>query len=303
MKDRNLIIFVVILIIMIIILFNAIISIVAGKPTKKKVTYVDKTYEKKVEEVRKGNVTGKYDSNDKNSSYYNLEQDGRDLVDKIIDDVVELVNDKRYEDILNLFLYTYRNSYYPNVSDVEEYISSKIPSGVKVEAKNFRVNNGSLYFSLYEVGTDNKALDIKIDNYDDFYNDEFDSYLYFSNIVSIDDTRILYIDKYIRVECNYCVSYPEYTAYVLEIENNKDKDLKIDFQDTKLNDYYFGTERQYDMVTTRYLEIPARKKVRYEMGFKNPKYQPEGIYLKMDVNGEKVEGYMYITAGSEEDDV
>ena len=302
MNDKKLILIFVALIILIIVLFNVVLGMVGGNTKKKKSTYKDKEYVKKVEQVIEGKVTGKYDSNDKNVSFYNLTQQDRDLVDKIIDNVIDMIAQKKTDDINKLLKYNYKSAMFPKPTDLDKFLDNKVPSGDTLVVKDFRVSGSDLYFNIYGEKANKVVLEIKLHDYKDFYSETGEPYIYFSDLMGIDYSRILFNNNSIRIEGSYYIEYKDTISYVVEITNKTNKDMDIDFDGTKLRQYFSANETLYDMVTTRYVTVPAKESIRYEMGFQKMRHMADGIVLNMDINGTKTNTYVYITTGSLDDD-
>ena len=288
MKDNRVIIgAIVVIFIIIIILFNVVMGLVGSKDTKKKAPVVDKEYKKQVEDVEKGKVTGKYETTNTNESYYRLGQEGRDIVDERLDYIMDLLNSKKYEEIYSLLAINYKNAMFPTLDDLKTYID-KLGDDVTFVVNSFEVYDDVLFFDVGKQNVPGKVATFVLYDYEINSGDKFDSdgferrmTLYFSDILSVDKTRFIYYNDLIRIESEYSMEHANSYSLLLNITNKTDKEMKIDFNGTKLGEEIADITNTYGMVTTRYVTVPAGETVKYEMGFRLFKVAPSFVELHM----------------------
>ena len=261
--------------------------------------YVDREYKKQVEKVENGDITGKYDSENKNYSYYNLTQDGRNNVDKCIDTIMDYFNNDNYEGFYKLISGNYKSALFPEVSDVERYIKRlKNNKTGKFVASSFENLAGDLLINVaYEETQFSTTATFRLNNYEDFLNNNLENVeFYFTpveRIYAMQSSSTFYM---VKITVNYCIKAKDTLSYALEIYNPSDEEVKIDFKDTKLVTLIAGRELTYGMVTSRYVTVPAKETVRYEIGFKEPDISPDYIDTTININGkeEKSQIHFYV---------
>ena len=262
--------------------------------------YVDKEYQKQVEKVENGNITGKYDSDNKNYSYYNLTQEGRNDVDKCIDTIMDYFNNDKYEEFYKLLSGEYKNALFSEVSDVERYIKGlKNNRSGNFVAISFENLAGDLLINVANEETQFSTITtFRLNNYEDFLNNNLENVeFYFTPVERIYRVQSSSAFYMVKVYSEYCIKNKDTISYALNIYNPSDEEVKIDFKDTKLVVLVAGRELEYGMVTSRYVTVPAKKSIKYEMGFKEPDISPNYIDATININGKEeksqIDFYVY----------
>ncbi len=293
MSNKRIIIVICIIFVVIIGLLMITTSLLNGdtKTKVKKVNREERELQKKIEQVEKGKITGKYDSTVKNKEYYYLEQTDRDLVDEKIDYVLDLLVSRKTDEMYDLFSNTYKLALFPSVKDLEKYLDEKFPKDLKFVSKGFEIYGDDLYINVYIDGTDSKITTLLLTNYNlsekekDSRDDGFDlqQNLFLTDVSSIDGVRFQFYNNIVRLDSSYCFGYGDRYSLIVDITNKTDEEITIDFMGTKLVEEIGGRQNKYSMVTTRYLTIPAKETVKYEMGFRMFKIMATNVELHMAI--------------------
>ncbi len=164
--NKKIIIALIGLFVLIIILFNVIMDLSGfRKEDKKQKPVVDREYQKKVEKVEKGKITGKYQTTNANYYYYSLDQEGRDLIDERIDYILSLINNKKYEEMYSLFSIDYKNAMFSTIDDFKKYMADNF-KGKEYIAIGYEVYEDELYFDIAEDVNSLVFMPIFLYNYD-----------------------------------------------------------------------------------------------------------------------------------------
>lgn len=307
MDNKKLIIIFVVVLVLIIVIFNVILGLVGandGKKNSNKITYTDKQYIKKVEDVKKGKITGKYESKVQNQSYFNLDQESRNLIDERIDFVLDLINNRKISDMYSMMHYDYKNALFMTEAEFEKFFDKTFEKGATYYAKNFESEWSNIYIYIFKEGTETRPVIIELENYSsiiydpkvDTVSDENVRYvnLYFDKVRSVEQLRTVESNATFEFYSDYCIQYEDRFVVVLHIRNKTNKDVSLDLDGTTINTLIGGNIQSYDMVTTRYVTAPAKSTTIYELGFHKPKFTPAYINLKADANGEKMKEQLYI---------
>jgi len=305
MNNKKLIIMFVAVLVIIIVIFNVILGLVGankGNKSSSKISYTDKQYIKKVEDVKTGKVTGKYEAVDKNKSYYNLAQEDRDLIDQRIDYVLDLINNRKISEMYSLMHYDYKTALFMTEAEFEKYFDKTFEKGAKYYAMDFNSEWNTIYINIYKEGTETKPIVVELKNYTEepYDSSKFEEkgtnflYLYFGKVKSVEQFRTVESNATFEFYSDYCIQYDDKFVVVMHIRNKTNKDISLDFDGTTIKTLIGGNTQSYDMVTTRYVTAPAKSTIIYEMGFHKTKFTPAYIDLKADANGEKMREELYI---------
>ncbi len=303
-NNKKLIISLSVAIILVIIIVVVLVNVLGGdsSPKKRSTGYVDREYQKQVEAVEKGKVTGKYDANNANKDFYALGQDGRNEVDKCIDTFMDLLNNRNYENIYSMLNEEYKIARFDSVDQVKDYIEGiRTRLGGTLKAQSFDVDNDTL---IIHVGPNKSVIEhsFRIKNYKGLlpeYSEEVKPEVYLRNVTRVGNARIINTNNGLTFESDHSFYTPNEYIVVLQIVNANDKEYKIDFKDTKLVSIMGGRELGSNMTTTRYITVPAKSKVIYEMGFRKFSIVPKHIKLDGTINNNPVELEMVIDVDDE----
>ena len=288
MKDRILILFFLLTIVLIIILFIVSKSFFSsGKKYSKKVNYTDKEFEKRVEYVESGKITGKYETNDKNKAFYYLEQEDRDKIDSTIDSIVSMLNEKDAETLYKQISYGYKNALFPNINEMKNYLDKILSNNEKFEVVDYNVTTSDLVINLSKTASKKTDFMVRVSNYKDYDYLTTKDCLVFNGAQGIDNLELFYSNDKVRFESDYGIRDPDKYSIVLNIINLTEKEINIDFKNTKISRLLGGNEKLYSMYSTRYVTVPASGDIIYEMSFKRPDIDADSIRLNMTIDDQE----------------
>ena len=167
METKKLILILVIAIIAIIIVFKLALGSFKKDSIEAGVNgYVDREYQKQVEKVDDGTITGKYETYDKNIEYYNLTQEDRTDVDKCIDKVLEMFNNNSYGEMFSLVTDNYSSALFSTMDEFRDYIDDiKQNIDGQATAKNFSVLGNALSIKIADEKGHTTGYTFKVNNF------------------------------------------------------------------------------------------------------------------------------------------
>ena len=254
------------------------------------VGYYDEETVQKIEDIEEGKITGKYESTTFNMTYISLTQEERDNIDRVIDYVCELINDRKIDALYDLIREDYRYAVFRKKEDFEDFINKNY--GVETIASTFDYADGILKINFKANDNEKKpivsVMDFKDGNLENIV-------LSFNGFVSILDAEFAYIKDKVDIRCDGILNYSSYSTIMMEIENTSNQDKELDFTGTSLiakkgrNHLYFTVTPE-----TAVVKVPAKKTIRYEMNVGSISRTPDRVQMKVIINGKEYEDSLIV---------
>lgn len=174
----------------------------------------------------------KYESWEINSYYSYLSVEDRNKIDTEIDEIVEKLNQKKYEELYAMLKKEYKDYLCGNdIEKFKKYIDSEFDSNCY--CLNYRITYYGCFLNLAFEGNEDKKLEIQLQNYK-ADSDEENMLLFFDDIVEIMEITDSFQTPEIVVAQRFLLKYEDKTTVNVSLRNKTSSIQTVDLKNSKL---------------------------------------------------------------------
>lgn len=233
---------------------------------------------------------GKYEPNVINKEYLHLTKEEIQNIDNLIDNIINLINEKKYEEIYQNIPSLYKEMRFDTLQKFEEYMK-KMFAKEEYTCVSYRLEQASCFIKICDVSNSNdEGIELKIENYkiSNFKNVE----IYFEDVRDIQGVfSYCYIGD-IAIKIKYIALYEEKLLITMECINQSRQSTEITFDGTNVYSITRGSRDSYQLKDYQALNLDKNEKKEIELNFDYTKKItsfPTYIDFWLTINGEKVE--------------
>ena len=264
-------------------------------------SYHDKVREEKINAIEKGEISGKYSSNNNNYTYINLTQEERDNIDIAIDEVFDLINKKDADTLYNFLDDDYKRVRFPQKEDLVIFLEDFFEREKSYKVDSYELVAKNLYVKLLDTSDESRSKYFRIDNYNATENMKvyFDNFSHINNLNSNCKFNDVAVDNY------KSIVYDNKASLVFIIYNHNDKKVTIDFSDTTIYATSFGTSSISKVFPNSKcsFELEPNSKNVCEVYFTPTGSNIEEIRYNVSINGENYTKTCYVRVGGMDEEL
>ena len=239
----------------------------------------------RISDIQNGVITGKYESSVFNNEFIFLEQEDRNDIDKLIDEVVTMINNRASDKLYDLLKLDYRVERFPTKYSLGKFIYDNFKAG-DFYSTGYELDSKNLYITLNSKSTSGDTIKtIRVSNYD-----EEEKYIYFGDYRSMRTIRLAGSNSYVQIKSNAIFNYKNYSSLLLSITNITDKPLHIDFSGSYVLGDYARRYKQFSLyyeADVQSVDIKPKQTTTYELRFNKFSVSASKAVFLMDINGDK----------------
>ena len=256
-----------------------------GMITKDEEQQTQKSYSNLIDEANK--IESKYKSLNYNEEYILLSRENRATIDKVIDEVLGLIESHNAEEIYkNHLANSYLQSRFPDEEELEKYMNSTFSQDAKFSIKAYEISGNTLLLPIIEtkLGTDIELNTLKVV---DFLTPSYA--LYFDNVQEVLTLMNKFRKNEFEININYSINYADYSSIILRITNRTNSVLDLDFDKTYVEEAYGKVYKKHDLLGEPRISIAPGKTVLYEAKFDRFKVYPDALYFNIKYDNKTIE--------------
>lgn len=258
----------------------------------------EKSYADNIERAKR--INSKYTSSSYNIYYLSLDENQRTEIDNLCDDVLDLFNYRKDEEMYDKHIEPYyKDSLFPDVSYLSKYLDEKFPHKGSYLIHSYELGIAYLYIPIYDNsdGNEKEVMTLRVNinevgGYKIFFGKLVDDYR-FNNSFETDDYRI---------ETKYGIRYDGYCSIILRIINKKNKEVEVRFDGTTFEEMIGKNGWVGKALDNNVTTVPANGETRYELFLQDYKFDINTIKLKVLYDSKEYNHIMYVNYASENED-
>ncbi len=199
-------------------------------------------------------------------------------------EIVQLLKDRKYEEIYACFSDIYIDAKYPTYEDFKKKMDSILTENASIEVKDL-IKYSNYYYAVISVDGE-EAIELAV-KYDE--NQKVES-VTFENIISIYKANYKCYADDATLKLAYAINYLDHIGYVFEITNDSNEKINFNFEESYIETTGLAQNKKYDIENNEStIQIGARETQRIEIDFPvvySTKIKPDKMYLRFNINGE-----------------
>ena len=299
MSDRNILLTLIGIIVIVFIIIGIFGIVNMSKNSPKMQTYYDEVIVPKVDAIEKGEIKGKYSSNEMNSEYINCSQEDRDYIDMMIDNVFEMISRRDSQNLEKHLHYSYKYYRFRKEDSLKKYLDEVFDESIAVKVKDFKLRSNNLFINICEVGSDDIYQTILVRDYKskESYTIYFGDYGYAQGIaVSFPNDSKVYIDS------TRLFFYGDGASLVFYAYNYNKTKVLLDFSGTTLYTKNAKGSKTCAMISDSKVEIEPDTYEQFEIKFEPLYGTLDKVNAKFSINGKNYESVSSVAYKSDDDD-
>ena len=244
---------------------------------------------------------GKYETNTINKEYRDLSNDDKQIIDNLIDNILQLINERRYAEMYQCIPILYKEMKFETLGKFKDYMKETFPSE-EYECDSYRLDTNWCYIRVYDSAEKNKeTIELKVGKYK---NPELKNIeIYFDDILDMQNLVSFCEIEGVRINTKYIVLYNGELELVMSCISNK-QDVTVDFGDTYVYDVKRGEKVKYYLKEASKIKLVKGAEQEISLLFDangRPATYPSFIQFEVSLNGKKVQKELAISYFKTED--
>jgi len=227
---------------------------------------------------------GKYNVSVLNTEYAELTKEDANSIDNTIDFLLDSINNKIYSELYNKLSTSYAEIKFKKVEDFESYMGNTFPY-TDYECVSYRLSADNCYVTIRSKQNMKETHKIKLRN--QAFSRIEDTEIIFENFNYIQKIYGFDFWSDITLTAQYMVYYADKFSIYMKVENDSDKNAKLDFSNSKLTKVLAGEELSVGTEKQCTINVPAKDTTYVEIFFegKSPAMHfPSYGYFDIKIN-------------------
>ena len=263
---------------------------------------------KNINRVEQNKISSKYSSTVYSDEFLNLSYSERDIADERIDFILDLLNNRRIEEIYYILNEDYKNARFPSIDETFKKENSYSSNGYEIDDVSMRINviDNNTKEKIITIST-SKFLNIpptpKPTSESLATSTPKPTNGLFANL-SLNDSSIrpeslnmafdgfiktelidyMYNDDKVSIFGYHVIQYVDGTALVPIIYNKTDEEVTVDFDDSIIIEKIGQNEQNHPLIKNAIVKVPPKSYKICEIKFERTKKIPKDIVYNLKVN-------------------